>query len=757
MSSGRGIFIVVEGTDGSGKGTQFKLLADRLEAEGYDVEAFDFPQYEHPSSYFVREYLNGKYGGLDEVGPYTASLFYALDRFEASPRIRQALKDGKVVLANRYVGSSMAHQGTKFQHAEERRGYFIWLDNLEFEMLRIPRPTLSFVLRMPPEIAQSLVDQKGDRQYTDKKRDIHEASLDHLTKAAEVYDDMCQLFPKDFARVDCTRDNQLITIEGIHDILWQRLEPILPSKRKGFKKKAESSASAATAGAPSVTEPAEGHTVLPDPASSTDQADPAEIPAPNVETVQSLDDLVTTMEGDVYALTNKLSSTKAALMIAQLSHRTDGIRQDILHEVHKAPDEMLQVNASTGQLLSSRLVIENCSLLASKKVEWSRLASYVERHTRLLDYAKKDSEGNYRYHTPKELDEKVESQYRAYLDQIFNLYGEMVRMLTDHLKGLSTIPQHHRDEAWEEALRRQAAEVLRGVLPTAAHTDVAIYATGFALESVVTSLLSDELIEAREAGRALLAEARKVLPHFMEDVHAADQAMYKATTEHKVSKLAAQYLPDQYAEPSADVQLVDVWPRNELDLLPEMLYAHTNLPLKDLQRAVQEWPYERKQEIFEAYLGGRNNHAQRPGRALEKIHYSWDLLCDFDTFRDLQRHRNVDSLDWQHLTPRYGYDIPKVVEDADLIDQYEACFELSLRLFSIMQEAGYNTEAQYATLLGHKLRWKLTYNAREAFHLHELRTSPHNRHNVQRLVRVMHQKLSEKHPIIGEAIKFVGQ
>ena len=230
MNTGRGVFLAIEGTDGSGKGTQFKKLAERLSAEGYDVETFDFPQYEQPSSYFVREYLNGNYGGANDVGPYTSSLFYALDRFEAAPKIREALAAGKVVLSNRFVGSSMAHQGTKFRHAEERRGFFIWLDNLEFEMLRIPRPTASFVLRVPAEVAQQLVGQKEKRIYTDKTHDIHEADIDHLKKSVTVYDDLCQLFPKDFARIDCTRDDKLLGVDVIHDILWQKIEPMLPPK-----------------------------------------------------------------------------------------------------------------------------------------------------------------------------------------------------------------------------------------------------------------------------------------------------------------------------------------------------------------------------------------------------------------------------------------------------------------------------------------------------------------------------------------------
>lgn len=148
----QGTFIVIEGTDGSGKGTQFAKLVERLASEGHDVAQFDFPQYEEPSSYFVRQYLNGNYGTADEVGPYTGSLFYALDRYQAAPAIREALEAGKVVVANRFTGSNMAHQGTKFAHAEERRGYFIWNDNLEFEMLKIPRPDRSIVLRVPAEI-----------------------------------------------------------------------------------------------------------------------------------------------------------------------------------------------------------------------------------------------------------------------------------------------------------------------------------------------------------------------------------------------------------------------------------------------------------------------------------------------------------------------------------------------------------------------------------------------------------------------------
>ncbi|HEY1064265.1 MAG TPA: FAD-dependent thymidylate synthase, partial [Candidatus Saccharimonadales bacterium] len=189
----------------------------------------------------------------------------------------------------------------------------------------------------------------------------------------------------------------------------------------------------------------------------------------------------------------------------------------------------------------------------------------------------------------------------------------------------------------------------------------------------------------------------------------------------------------------------------------DMLYEHSSLPLKDIRQEVASWPYAKKQEAFTTYMGERLNRRHRPGRALEKAHYSWDLVCDYGIFRDLQRHRMVDDLQWQFLTPRYGYDVPELVEEAGLSDQFEECFDLSLKLYSTLQAAGYELEAQYATLLGHRMRWKITYNAREAMHFHELRTSPQGHPGYRKLVLQMHEKLADVHPMMAEAMKFVNQ
>jgi len=750
-----GFFLVLEGTDGSGKGTQFKLLTERLQKVGYEVATFDFPQYDEPSSYFVREYLNGNYGSAEEVGPYTSSLFYALDRFQAADKIRQALLEGKVVLANRFTGSNMAHQGTKFNNAEQRRGYFIWLDNLEFEMLRVPRPDTSFVLRMPAETAQKLVDQKEARSYTAKKRDLHEADIDHLRRSVEVYDDMCQLFPKDFQRLDCTRDGEPLSIETIHELIWQKVEPMLP---KPFKKSAQASSVEAR---PPVS------ALKATPYVTKNQDGTYDITA---EGKAFLAESVTNSDGNVYSFTDKLSPITIAAAMARLSRRGDDMRITILDEfagkLGKDAKLLQRVITAYGddsvqQLAGQHIVVENASNLLTKKLEWGRLAAYIEQSTRYIYFDKKDKNSNYRYHTPDYLPEKIRTQYCEIIDNIFDLYSEMVHKLAAYVENNSSRPKHERDTALKGATRAQACDAIRPVLPVATTATVGIFASGQALESLIMHLLADDMSEARETGEQMLREARKVIPTFLERADKPDRGgamvAYLADTKHAVQKLAKELLPEQHATPKDAVRLTDVWPRNELDLVADMLYEHSNLAVQELQAEVNTWPYDKKLQVFQAYMGERLNRRHRPGRALEKAHYSWDLLCDYGIFRDLQRHRMVDDLEWQLLTPRYGYEVPALVEEAGLADQFERCFDLSLKLYSLLQEAGYPLEAQYATLLGHRMRWKVTYNAREAFHLHELRTSPQGHPGYRKLVLEMHEKLSEIHPLLGEAMKFVNK
>ncbi len=739
-----GTFIVIEGTDGSGKGTQFKKLQETLAKQGYDVVTFDFPRYSEPSSHFIKEYLNGKYGGIDDVGPYTGSLFFALDRYEAAPEIRKALDEGKIVLANRFSGSNMAHMGTKFKHPEERRGYFIWLDNLEFQMLGIPRPDKSFVLRVPADIAQKLVDQKESREYTDKKRDLHEADLSHLERSVEVYDDLCQLFPKDFERIDCVRSGQMLDIDTVHKMIWEKVEPMLPTITKNQSHKQEVDyVKKNEHGVFEMTE--DGR--------------------------QFLADAITNTEDNVYAFTGeKLPPMTAAAAMARLSRRGDDMRITILDEFAKnlGKDEQLLQRVITAygddsvqQLVGQHLVVEEASNLLTKKLEWGRLASYLEQSTRYIFFDQKDRHGKYKYVVPEHFDSITKQTYVQKMDHIFDLYSEMVHKLTDYVQVNSSTPKSERDMAWKGATRAQACDAIRPVLPVATKATVGIFASGQALESLIMHLLSDELPEARATGQKILDESRKVIPTFLERADKPDRGgatiAYRANTYASTRKLAQDYLPDSHSPETDPVRLVSVWPKNELDVVPDMLYEHSSLSLADIEKEAKNWTYDKKEEVFRAYVGERLNRRHRPGRAVEKVHYSFDLVCDYGIFRDLQRHRMVDDMEWQLLTPRFGYEVPKIVEEAGLTDMFEECFDVSLELYSTLQAAGYQLEAQYATLLGHRMRWKVTINAREAFHFIELRTSPQGHPGYRKLAQQMYDKIAEVHPLMGEAMKFVNQ
>lgn len=199
-----GFFLAIEGGDGSGKGTQSKLLVDYLRAQGYDVYEADFPRYGEDSAYYVERYLNGDYGGPNDVPADLGALPYALDRFAAKDDIIAHLaKPNSVVVSNRYIASNLAHQGTKIADRDERRTFYERTKTTEYDILGIPRPDLNIILLVPSHIAQANVDKKAARSYTDKKRDIHEADVDHLEKAKANYEEICELYPNEFTAIDC--------------------------------------------------------------------------------------------------------------------------------------------------------------------------------------------------------------------------------------------------------------------------------------------------------------------------------------------------------------------------------------------------------------------------------------------------------------------------------------------------------------------------------------------------------------------------
>jgi dTMP kinase len=183
----RGKLLAVEGIDGSGKRTQVDLLTAALQARGHSVYSTGFPQYDSWFGKMVGQFLNGELGPLESVDPHFTVLLYAGDRFEAKPKLEAALNNGQIVLADRYIGSNLAHQTARVP-AAKRSAFLDWIEHLEYNIYGLPRESLILYLRVPPSEAQKLIARKSTRSYTSAQKDLLEASLLHLEDAAGMYD-----------------------------------------------------------------------------------------------------------------------------------------------------------------------------------------------------------------------------------------------------------------------------------------------------------------------------------------------------------------------------------------------------------------------------------------------------------------------------------------------------------------------------------------------------------------------------------------
>lgn len=208
----KGKLIVLEGIDGSGKETQSNLLEKKLKEKGREVMHISFPDYESPSSALVKMYLKGDFGrNPEDVNPYAASLFYAVDRF-ASYRMKwkDFYEKGGIVIADRYTTSNMVHQMTKYEDEVKRKDFLSWLEKTEYGELELPRPDLVILLDIPLAVSENLVKERAKKGGS---MDIHEQHLDYLRKCHDAYRQLVALYH--WKRIPCTEEGRLRSIEDI--------------------------------------------------------------------------------------------------------------------------------------------------------------------------------------------------------------------------------------------------------------------------------------------------------------------------------------------------------------------------------------------------------------------------------------------------------------------------------------------------------------------------------------------------------------
>jgi len=222
-----GKIIVIAGTDYSGKETQTKNLLKNLRKEGHPSDSISFPRYDTPTGRIV----GGPYLGKPEIGPCwfldgsnsvdpkVASLYYAADRRAALPEMRRILDSGKHLVLDRYVSANMGHQGGKIEDSVGRREVYNFLDQLEYELLGLPRPDETFFLYMPFQVAMEL------KRSRDQKPDGHESNPDHLRNAERAYLELVDYY--DWCKIDCAPDGTIGSLRSVDEIGKELLQRIL--------------------------------------------------------------------------------------------------------------------------------------------------------------------------------------------------------------------------------------------------------------------------------------------------------------------------------------------------------------------------------------------------------------------------------------------------------------------------------------------------------------------------------------------------
>ena len=219
-----GKLIVIEGTDGSGKSTQFRLLTDRLESEQVKFQKLVFPQYSEPSSALIRMYLGGEFGkSPSDVNAYAASAFYSVDRYASYRKVwGKWYEEGGLVVSDRYTTSNAVHQASK-EPEDKREDFLKWLYDFEYDKLGLPRPDLVIYLDVPTDFTEKMLRHRESETHT--HADIHEQDMQYLATCRRMGRAAAEHYG--WTVIRCVRDGAMRSMEDIHEEIYRHVAACL--------------------------------------------------------------------------------------------------------------------------------------------------------------------------------------------------------------------------------------------------------------------------------------------------------------------------------------------------------------------------------------------------------------------------------------------------------------------------------------------------------------------------------------------------
>lgn len=526
------------------------------------------------------------------------------------------------------------------------------------------------------------------------------------------------------------------------------------------------------------------------------------------EEIHLLSQYVTDPEADVFAVINLQGLVGA--IYARYSRAPGGFRETLLKEFIKeghidavrAGDLIERVliaygDDSVGELEGAHVSFENISVLATKEIEDRRIGgSPIEQSTRYVFYDQKDADGNYRYYRDGAVMASPHAaEYVATMDFIFATYCELVEPMKAYYSSLKPmdgaeydingdgVKEHYADcvdEKMQKAfritynadIRTKACDALRALLPIATKTNVGIFGNGRFFQNVLSHCLTTDIPEAHDIAAKTRAALDKVIPRYVKRAKRND---YTVAVRTHMTALAALTLGGVRPAEAPTLELADrgetavamAWTnrpdpswlaealQKEEDnlMIALMLYPYATHPLTQIRYAVRTMSQEKKNEVIAAYIGERGTRRDRPGRALESGYpYTFDLVTDFGTYKDLERHR-MCTQQRQKFTPLLGFEIPHDLVAAGFTDKVNACVQRAAALYKKLLP-DFPEQASYATLHGSRVRWSLGINDRALMHMIELRTQPAGHPSYRKVCQLMHKAVSARSAWRGAAMKF---
>jgi thymidylate synthase ThyX len=504
----------------------------------------------------------------------------------------------------------------------------------------------------------------------------------------------------------------------------------------------------------------------------TDVAAPSEFTAAELDL---LDRYCTNLDRRVFALRNLPEVVKGALF-SRYSRTEKSLRRVLLDEFLNEPAAGLAPGESGGtdglvdaeraedfyrrvlvgygddsvaELAGAHLAVERVSNLAAKALEDSRIGiSPLEKSTRYVRFDRPGPDGRFQYHRGAEL---AHPAYEPAADALFGAYSRMVLPLAERIREAHPREPGESERAWKAATRARALDLLRGLLPAATLTNLGLYGNGRAFEYLLTKLAASDLSECRALTGEMHAELAQVIPAFvrraLDERYGAPAAAHLAAVRRRVAALAPRGPAPGPAGP--EVRLVESDPDAERKVVAAALFPHSDLSLAELGQLDVD-----VDGVLRALLDGRANRRHRVPRALEHVHYTFEITANFGAYRDLQRHRMLTQ-ERQALGTALGYDVPADLAGYGMEGSFREALERAAAAHRAMAEALGPALAQYVVPLAFRLRWYFRVSLRELFHLCELRTGPQGHPDYRWVAQELFRQVQTAHPRLAAYARFV--